>query len=161
MSGKRREGQRTGDPIVVYSDGAARGNPGPAGIGGQAFGASGELLAEISEYLGETTNNVAEYWGLIRILEEVRAFENATLRIRTDSELVANQITGGFKVKSRSLRPLVDRVKQLLAGYGDVEVEHVPREKNTACDNLANRAVDEGLAGEKKPLLGSVDDTLF
>ncbi len=85
----------------------------------------------------------------------------ARVRINTDSELVANQVSGGFKVKSAALRPLVARVRALLEPYSRVEVRHIPREKNYECDALANRAIDEWLAGSRDPVLPAADDPLF
>ena len=145
--------------LTVCSDGASRGNPGPAGIGGRAVGPGGEVVAEVCEYLGVTTNNVAEYMALILILESVAPLGYEKVRVLTDSVLVAEQVKGGFKVKSPALKPLVGKAKGLLERYREVEVTHVPREKNTECDLLANRAVDEGLAGTKKPLLEEVEDS--
>lgn len=147
--------------LHVYSDGAARGNPGPAGAGGQVRDQDGKLLVEISDFLGETTNNVAEYLALIRILGASADLGYRRLKIHTDSELLAQQLTGGFKVKSKALRPLLGKLKLILAGYRYVEVEHIPREKNYECDALANRAIDEGLSGLKKPVLHGESETLF
>jgi len=160
----RNEKCSAGDPegwLHVYSDGAARGNPGPAGIGGQARDWRGRLLLEVREFLGETTNNVAEYQALIRVLEASAGMGYECVVIHTDSELVASQVTGVFKVKSAALRPLVARVKGLLEAYREVQVEHVPRAKNIECDHLANRATDEGLAGLRKPILKGDDGALF
>jgi ribonuclease HI len=145
--------------LTVFSDGASRGNPGPAGIGGRAVNGEGEVVAEVCEYLGETTNNVAEYLALITILESVAPLGFQKVRVLTDSVLVAEQVKGGFKVKSPALKPLAGRVRSLLESYREVEVTHVPREKNTECDLLANRAVDEGLAGLREPLIEQVKDS--
>ncbi len=147
--------------LHVYCDGAARGNPGPAGIGGQARDRRGRILVEVRDYLGEATNNVAEYHALIRVLEACAGLAYQRLMVHTDSELMANQVTGAFKVKSQSLRPLVARVKVLLEGYQVVQVEHIPREKNIACDRLANLAIDEGLAGSRAPILDDDEGALF
>lgn len=147
--------------LHVYSDGAARGNPGPAGIGGRATDAGGNVLLEVREYLGSATNNVAEYHALIAVLEAAASLGYDCVRVHTDSLLLANQVTGGFKVRSPALKPLVGRVRGLLEGYREVQVEHVPRAKNYQCDRLANRAVDEGLAGLRKPVLSEDDDALF
>jgi ribonuclease HI len=164
MTGRSRKRERrgAGARLYVYSDGAARGNPGPAGIGGIARDEEGTVMLEVSEYLGNATNNVAEYYALIRILEECAGSGNECITVCTDSELMANQVTGGFKVKSKALRPLHARVKALLEGYRVVQVEHIPREKNIECDRLANRAIDEGLAGLRRPILKSGgEDQLF
>lgn len=161
MSGKKAGQNGAGGLLQVYSDGASRGNPGPAGVGGMARDPGGRPVAETMEYLGETTNNVAEYRALISILEAVGDLGYARVRINTDSELVANQVSGGFKVKSAALRPLVARVRALLEPYSEVQVRHIPREKNYECDALANRAIDEGLAGSRDPVLPVADDPLF
>lgn len=161
MSAKKAGRDAAGGQLEVYSDGASRGNPGPAGAGGLARDAGGRPVARVFEYLGETTNNVAEYYALIGILEEVKDLGYTRVRVNTDSELVANQVSGGFKVKSAALRPLVARVRGLLEPYSRVEVRHIPREKNYECDALANRAIDEGLAGSRDPVLPAADDPLF
>lgn len=147
--------------LHLYSDGAARGNPGPAGAGGQARDQGGKVLLEVREYLGVTTNNVAEYYALIKVLEASADLGYDCLKVHTDSELLVNQVNGGFKVKSSALKPLVARVKGLLEPYREVQVEHIPRAKNTECDRLANRAVDEGLAGLRDAVLTVRDDALF
>ena len=151
----------SGGWLYIYSDGASRGNPGPAGAGGQVIDENGGLLLEVCRFLGETTSNVAEYHALIFTLEAAGGLGYQRVRIRTDSQLLANQVTGGFRVKSKALKPLHQRVTALLKGFRAVEVEHIPREKNTACDALANRAIDEGLAGVQQPVLGPGDETLF
>lgn len=159
---KTRTSEVTGRrSLEVYSDGASRGNPGPAGIGGVARDSSGRMVTSVLAYLGETTNNVAEYHALIAILEDVKGLGYDRVRVNTDSELVANQVSGGFKVKSQALRPLVARVRALLEPYSRVEVRHIPREKNYECDALANRAIDEGLAGSREQVLAPGDDALF
>ncbi len=151
----------TADWLSVYSDGAARGNPGPAGAGGRALDPRGVLVAEVSEYLGEATNNVAEYRALILTLEECRGLGYRRLKVFTDSQLMANQITGGYRVKSAGLKPLAARVKALLDEYREVEVQYIPRAKNTECDALANKAVDDGLLGIKAPLRTTEEEPLF
>ena len=98
---------------------------------------------------------------MIHVLEKARELGYEGVSIHTDSELLANQVTGGFRVKSMALKPLLGTIKALLAGFRQVEVEYIPREKNIACDALANRAIDEGLAGEKKPVLEPGEGTLF
>ena len=147
--------------LSVFSDGASRGNPGPAGIGGLARNAAGEIVLEVWEYLGETTNNVAEYYALIRILEESAKLGCDSVKVHTDSQLVANQVVGSFKVKSQALRPLVARVRALLDDYRTVQVDYIPREKNIECDRLANRGINEGLAGLREPILEKGERSLF
>lgn len=150
-----------GEWLYIYSDGGARQNPGPAGAGGLARNENGEVLAEISEFLGRATNNVAEYWALILILKESRALGYHRVRVRVDSTLVANQVTGAWRIKNQDLKPLVGKVRGLLDEYVEVEVKSIPREKNSECDALANKGIDDGLLGIKEPLLASEDSTLF
>lgn len=151
----------TDDWLRVCSDGASRNNPGPAGAGGQAVDPAGNVILEVSEYLGHATNNVAEYHALIMVLEASRGLGYKRIKVFTDSQLVANQVTGGFKVKHSGLKPLVARARALLDEYREVEVQYIPREKNTECDALANKAIDEGLLGLKEPVLESEEDSLF
>jgi ribonuclease HI len=155
------DGDRTPGTLVVCCDGASRGNPGPSGAGGLACAPDGSVLAEVSAFLGETTNNVAEYYALILILEECAGSGYSSVRVLTDSKLMANQVTGAWRVKDMKLKELAPRVRALLEAYRHVEVQYVPREKNTACDALANKAVDEGLSGLKQPLLAAGEDSLF
>lgn len=147
--------------LYVYSDGGARGNPGPAGAGGLAKDESGRVLAEVCEFLGRATSNVAEYHALILVLEAAADLGFERVRVRTDSTLVASQVAGAWRVKSDNLKPLVGRVRRLLEPYREVEVKYIPREKNSECDALANRAIDEGLLGLKEPLLDGEDSRLF
>lgn len=149
------------DWVTVYSDGAARGNPGPAGAGARATDPSGQVVAEVSEYLGKATNNVAEYQALILGLQAVKDLGFGRIRVFTDSDLMANQVTGAYKVKNEGLKPLVAKARALLGAYREVEVQYIPREKNTACDKLANEAIDAGLEGLKEPIASAGDETLF
>jgi ribonuclease HI len=128
--------------LITYSDGGARGNPGPAGVGGQIQAGDGEILAEISEYIGETTNNIAEYTALILTLERAREFAARELEIRADSELMVKQLKGQYKVKNEGLKPLHSRAKELISAYGKVNICHVYREQNKRADELANEALD-------------------
>ena len=159
--GDKASGRSPTQWLYVYSDGGARGNPGPAGAGGLAKDESGRVLAEVCEFLGRATSNVAEYNALILVLEAVAGMPFERLRVRTDSTLVANQVTGAWRVKHNHLKPLVGRVRQLLEPYREVEVKYIPREKNSECDALANRAIEEGLLGHKEPLLDGEDSRLF
>jgi ribonuclease HI len=133
------------DEVVVYFDGGARGNPGPAAIGAVVLDGSSVppvRLAAVSERIGETTNNVAEYKALIAGLETAAATPSRAVAVRGDSKLVIEQVAGRWKVKQQHLRPLRDRVCQLLAGYDSVDLAHVRRELNTDADALVNAALD-------------------
>src|SRR3954468_7943588 len=132
------------DEVVVYFDGGARGNPGPAAVGAVVRAASREppmRLAAVSERIGETTNNVAEYRALIAGLEAAAATPSRAVKVRGDSKLVIEQVAGRWEVKQSHLRPLVDRVRELLAGYENVDIGHVRREFNTDADALVNAAL--------------------
>jgi ribonuclease HI len=128
--------------LVIYTDGAARGNPGPAGAGVRIEGPDGAALAEIAEYLGETTNNVAEYRALLLGLERARALGARRIEVRSDSELLVRQMTGAYKVRNEGLRPLVARAHALAEAFTSVDYVHVRRESNRAADRLANLAID-------------------
>ncbi len=128
--------------VIVHTDGAARGNPGRAGIGVQITAPDGEVLAEIAEGLGETTNNVAEYTAAIRGLERAAELGATEVTLRTDSQLLVNQLSGVYRVKTPHLQPLHRRIRSLAAGFDRVSYEHVPRAQNTEADRLANLGAD-------------------
>lgn len=135
------------DELIIHTDGASRGNPGEAGIGVVFLDSEGTVVSEICDYLGQTTNNVAEYQALIRALEAAREMGARRLRVRTDSELMVRQIEGRYRVKNDGLIPLFRRVKDLIRGFESVEVTHVPREANRQADALANRGIDQASKG--------------
>ncbi|MFO1518848.1 MAG: ribonuclease HI family protein [bacterium] len=129
-------------PYQLFCDGAARGNPGPASAGAVIKNASGEVVAEISEYLGETTNNQAEYQALRFGLQKALELKIHELDVFLDSELVVKQVKGLYKVKHPDLIPLHREIKSLLGKFSHVSVSHVYREKNKEADKLANLAID-------------------
>jgi beta-lactamase class A len=129
--------------VRLFIDGAARGNPGPAALGVVVQDGRGRVLAEIAETLGATTNNVAEYRALLRGLEEAAARGATEVEVLTDSDLLARQINGDYRVKSAHLIPLHERALRALGAVGRWKVRHVPRGRNAAADALANRALDE------------------
>lgn len=126
--------------MKVYIDGASRGNPGKAGIGVLLCNDADEPVKEISESIGETTNNVAEYRALIRALEEARALGADTVEVYTDSELLARQINGLYGVHSPHLQPLYRRARALLRLFKSASVQHIPRSQNQRADRLAKAA---------------------
>jgi ribonuclease HI len=133
------------DAILIYFDGGSRGNPGPAAIGAVVLDPSTmppTRLAAVSEYIGETTNNVAEYRALIAGLEAAREYEARSVAVRGDSMLVLKQVEGAWRVKQPHLRPLLDDVRALLAPYEHVDLAHVRREENIDADLLVNAALD-------------------
>lgn len=129
--------------LVIYTDGAARGNPGPAGIGVVIKNDKGEVLHEISSFLGQATNNVAEYNALITALEKAVTLNAQQVELFTDSELVVKQIKGEYRVKNEGLKPLYRKAKDLIQQLGNFTITHVPREKNMEADRLANQGIDE------------------
>jgi len=131
--------------VTAYCDGGSRGNPGPAGYGVFVEGPDGEKLAELSEYLGKTTNNVAEYSGLLAALEWALESGHRRLRVVADSELMVKQMQGRYKVNSADLRPLWEEAKRRAARLEGFRIEHVLRGKNQKADRLANRAMDQGM----------------
>ncbi len=133
--------------LIVWCDGAARGNPGPAGVGAQLTTPAGAVVAEIAEGLGETTNNVAEYTAAIRGLERAAELGAREVTLRSDSLLLVNQLTGRYRVRTAHLVPLYERVRALTRGFRRIRFEHVPRERNGEADRLANAGVDAWLAG--------------
>ncbi|MDR7434908.1 MAG: ribonuclease HI family protein [Armatimonadota bacterium] len=128
-----------------YIDGAARGNPGPAGIGVVLLAQDGTVVREIARYLGETTNNVAEYHALLAALEEALRQGAEEVIIYSDSELLVRQVNGTYRVRSAHLLPLFQRARTLMGRLRKVSVRHIEREKNVRADRLANRAIDEKL----------------
>ncbi len=137
---------------MLYADGAARGNPGPAGSGAILIDERGEPIARLTLSLGHATNNVAEYNALILGLEEARRRGIDEIDVRMDSLLVVRQMQGLWRIKHPGLRPLALRAGALLAEFGRRSIEHIPREENGLADALANKAIDD----ETSPRLGRV-----
>ena len=131
--------------LRVYSDGAARGNPGPAGAGAVLVEPSGQVVDRLGKYLGVQTNNFAEYMGLLLGLRRAHDLSVREVEVFADSELMIRQLGGRYQVKSPSLRPLYEEALQLLNGFSRVKLVHVPREMNSAADEMSNRAIDERL----------------
>lgn len=128
--------------VILYTDGAARGNPGPAGAGVLLQDATGNELWQGSEYLGYTTNNVAEYQALLSGLQQARRLGATAVEVRTDSELLAKQLNGHYRVKSPHLLPLFQQVVQLKKEFASFSIRHIPREENRQADRLANAGID-------------------
>jgi broad specificity phosphatase PhoE/ribonuclease HI len=148
-AGKSAAGKSAAGTLVVEADGGSRGNPGPAGYGAVVRdGQSGEVLAELRESLGTTTNNVAEYSGLIAGLEKAADLEpGADVHVRMDSKLVVEQMSGRWKIKHPALQPLASRASAASRRLGRVTYEWVPRARNSHADRLANLAMDEARDG--------------
>lgn len=132
--------------MIVHTDGAARGNPGPAGIGAAMTSADGDTIATVAEGIGIATNNQAEYLATLAGLRLAADHGARRVTVRTDSRLLVEQMNGRFKVKNPTLQRLHQEVRELARGFDRVEYEHVPREENAAADALANEGVDAWLA---------------
>jgi len=128
--------------IEIYVDGGSRGNPGPSGVGVVILDASGKRLKEISKYIGEATNNIAEYNALLYGLEEALILRADDIVVNLDSELVVRQMTGDYRVKDPGLKPLFERAMNMLKSFKDFEIRHIEREKNKDADKLVNRAIN-------------------
>ena len=128
--------------LVVYADGASRGNPGPASIGASVQDSSGEELTSVSEAIGRTTNNVAEYRAAIAGVQAAGMLGATSIELRLDSELVVRQLAGRYRVKNAALRPLFAALVEALEAVGPYTVGHVPRERNKRADSLAYEALD-------------------
>ena len=134
--------------LRLRADGAARGNPGPAGLGVVIEDEHGIRLRGLHRFLGKATNNEAEYEALIEGLKAVSEWKPDRLEILLDSKLVVEQVNGRWKVKEARLQSLLTTAKELLAAIPEVEIKHVEREQNKGADALANMAID---AHDKKP----------
>lgn len=131
--------------IIIYTDGASRGNPGQASYGFTISDGSGKLLYKEGKYIGITTNNVAEYTAVLEALKYVKnkySNEKLKLELFADSKLVVEQLSGRFKIKSPHLKPIIEEIKILGLELGGLTHTHVPRAKNTEADRLANLALD-------------------
>ncbi|MDP6387969.1 MAG: ribonuclease HI family protein [Candidatus Pacebacteria bacterium] len=137
------------EKIILFTDGGARGNPGPAGIGIVIADDKGNILKEVSKFLGDTTNNFAEYEAVIEGLRALkRVFGTEKLKdfdieVKLDSELVANQLSGTYQIKEESLFPQFIRIHNMqVKDFPKIKFSHIPREKNKEADRLANEAMD-------------------
>jgi ribonuclease HI len=137
--------------LIAFSDGGARGNPGPAGYGVVIQDETGKKVTVLSEYLGHQTNNVAEYQGLIAALEYATSHNHPALKVISDSELLVRQIKGIYKVKNAALQDLHARAKQLIVKLDWFSIGHVLRGKNQEADALANAAMDKGMGRSSAP----------
>lgn len=132
--------------MIMYSDGGARGNPGPGGSGAVLWH-DGKIVGRYGRYLGVTTNNQAEYYGLIMGLEQALEQDATELEVRMDSLLIVNQCNGSFKVRDAKLQPLYVKAMGLAQRFQKIGFNHIPREQNKEADAMVNDAVDRGVAG--------------
>ena len=135
--------------FTIYADGGSRGNPGPAGSGAIVRNEGGETVATVSEFLGTTTNNVAEYTAVLRALETLASMlegkaKEADVEVRMDSMLVVKQMLGEWKVKHENMKPLAASTREAVSRFRSVSFAHVYREDNKDADRLANEAMDRG-----------------
>ena len=128
--------------LQIFVDGAARGNPGDAGIG-IVIRQNKKTILRISDYIGKTTNNVAEYMALIRALEEVLLLGHDQADVVSDSELLVKQLKGEYKVKNQGLLPLFHHLKSLIKRFKHFDIQHTFREGNKEADQLANKGIDD------------------
>jgi ribonuclease HI len=129
--------------LRVASDGAARGNPGPAGAGAVVFDENGRVLERLGKFLGRQTNNVAEYQGLLLGLRRAQQLGAEELEVVADSELIIRQLSGAYQVRAPALRELHSEALSLLKAFRKVKLVHVPRAQNAEADEMSNRAIDE------------------
>ncbi|MBL7155610.1 MAG: ribonuclease HI family protein [Candidatus Omnitrophica bacterium] len=130
--------------LLLYVDGGARGNPGPAGIGVVISNEKGKKLKEFNKFIGVTTNNIAEYNAVIYGLQEALIEKADEVELNLDSELVAQQLKGEYRVKNPNIRPLFEQARHLISGFKKIDIKHIDREKNKEADKLVNKAINLG-----------------
>lgn len=139
--------------ITAYTDGASRGNPGDAGIGIVFVDENGNVVREIAEYIGQTTNNIAEYTALITALKEAVEMGYEVIEIVSDSELMVKQLNGEYQVKNEGIKPLHKEAGELLKEFKQYSIRHVRREQNKRADELANQGINEALDEQEIDIL--------
>lgn len=130
--------------LEIYVDGASQGNPGPSGVG-VVICREGQTVKNIASYIGNATNNVAEYTALIYALEEALAMKADAVKINTDSQLMHHQLKKIYKIKSENIIGLHNQAVRLMAAFKDVSLKHIPREENRGADKLATKAIKEAV----------------
>lgn len=134
--------------LTAHTDGASRGNPGPAAFG-FTIEKDGVVVEDGGEFIGEATNNIAEYKAFVAALERMKELGASEVVVYSDSELAVRQINGVYRVRNAGLMPLFERVKDLLEAFRTWKVVHVSRDKNSLADGLANKALDRQLKSKK------------
>jgi len=138
------------EKIIIYTDGGSRGNPGPAGMGVVIANEKGKMMKEYSGFLGVKTNNEAEYEAVIFGLKKIKALlgkekiKNTEIEFRLDSQLIARQLNGEYKIEEERLFPLFIKIWNLKMDFGPIKFSEIPREQNKEADRLANEAMDKG-----------------
>lgn len=133
------------EKVTIFTDGASRGNPGPSSYGFAIYSSRGDILHQEGRYIGIATNNIAEYTAVIKALNYLKGSLNSTeveIEIRADSNLVVQQLSGRFKIKTAHIKELIEKVKIMEPSFKKVVYTHVPRSENKAADKLANLALD-------------------
>jgi len=138
------------DRLIIYIDGASKGNPGRAGVGIFVTNVEGKKVLALSRYLGHKTNNEAEYWALLIALREAERLNAGAVRIRTDSELIERQVNGIYRVKDPKLRSLHQAAIQRARRFSSFTIESIPRTENREADRLANEAIKRKITREKE-----------
>jgi len=135
--------------LIVYTDGGARGNPGPAGIGVVVYDENKKLLKQYKKFIGHATNNQAEYQAVILALEKVKELKVSEIDFFLDSELVVNQLKGEYRVKDKDLGSLFVKIWNLSQNFQKIKYRHVPRAENHLADKLVNQVIDEAMNENK------------
>lgn len=130
--------------LLLYIDGGSRGNPGPSGIGVVVFNEKRHKIKELNKYIGIATNNIAEYNAVIYGLQEALIEKADEVELNLDSELVAQQLKGEYRVKNSNIRPLFEQALHLISGFKKVDIKHINRDKNKQADKLVNKAINLG-----------------
>lgn len=130
------------EKVSIYSDGGSRGNPGPAAIGVVILGPRNKKIEEISKYIGDATNNVAEYLAAVYGLQEAAFMGAREVKLMVDSQLVARQLKGEYRVKDQNILKFFDLALNLFRVFDKIEIEEIPREENKEADALVNKALD-------------------
>ncbi|MDP8259118.1 MAG: ribonuclease HI family protein [Candidatus Aadella gelida] len=128
--------------LEIFTDGGSRGNPGPSGVGAVLLNDKGVKISEISEFIGDATNNVAEYVAVICALQEALKIKATEITLHLDSQLVARQLKGQYKVKDRNIRKFFVIADSLIKSFKAVKINEIPREENKEADKLVNNALD-------------------
>lgn len=136
--------------IEIFIDGASRGNPGPSGIGIIFCDSDSKVIKKLFKFIGNTTNNIAEYTALIYALQEALIDRYEDVLVKSDSELLTKQIRGEYKVKNENLKPYYEQFLHLSRGFNKVEVVSIDRKDNSLADKLANKAVDSRIDSSLK-----------
>ena len=149
------------EKIVIYTDGGSRGNPGPAGIGVVIADGKRKMMKKYSNFLGVKTNNEAEYEAVIFGLRKIKALlgkekiKNTEIEFRLDSQLIARQLNGEYKIEEERLFPLFIKIWNLKMNFGTIKFSEIPRERNKEADRLANKAMDGNTSSNLKPTLST------